>query len=220
MERAPASDDRQDRIARALDVRSSRLAGMYRSALRMLRSMPEPDCEVARVSIICHCMRELTTNLPAVMTDGFVEKPDPSSSSLISQLPALLAKHPDLDLSLDQDLVPVPRKVARHFGMLVTARVQEDGRNGQNAAALITGGSSPTHPATKQWRDASRFFVGWAHLDQNHERRGRLPSDQEILAHMRVVEDVIEVRTAAFFDNLHAVSDLLAAANTASEEDL
>jgi hypothetical protein len=206
---------RQDYIIEALEHQSPRLAGMYRSVLNLLRSKPEVGCEVARVSMICHCMRELMTNLLAG-AEGFIERIDPSSVSLASRLPKLLAKHSDLNLGADQDIVPVPKAVARHFDALVKARVQEEGRNQHNAAALITGGSDPKHPATKQWGDAYSFFLRWAHLDQHNERNGALASDQEILVFIRVVEDVIEVRRAAFFDNMHTVSDLLAIANAPS----
>jgi hypothetical protein len=219
MERSSGSDDRQARIADVLEGESPRLAGMYRSALNLLYNDPEPGCEIARVSMICHCMRELMTNLLANV-DGFIKRIEPSSSSLVSKLPNLLAKHPALDLELEQDLIPVPKEVAQHFAMLNKARVQEDGRNQKNAAAFITGGSSLSHPATKQWKNTNNFFVGWAHLDQNHERRGSLPSDEELLDSMCVVEDIIEVHAAVFFDNVHAVDDLLARANASSEEDM
>jgi hypothetical protein len=219
MEPDSGTDERQGQVIVALEGRSPRLAGVYRSALSTLRGKPEPGCDVARIAMICHCMRELMLNLPTAMADTFIDRPEPSAGSLLAKLPSLLAKHPDLDLDLDQDMVPVPKKVAQEFSLLVKTRVQEDGRNQSNFAALVTGGSDTKHPAIKQWKDAYRFFVKWAHLDRHDERGGNLPSDDELLATMRVVEDVIEVRTAAFFDNLHSVEDLLAEINALSEED-
>jgi hypothetical protein len=219
MEPDSATVERQDRVTKALEDRSLRLAGMYRSALSALHSHTEPGNETARVSVICHCMRELMLNLHAAMADTFIDRPEPSSSSLLAGLPSLLAKHPDLDLDLDQDTVPIPKKVAQEFSLLVKTRVQEDGRNASNFAALVTGGSDTKHPVIKQWKDAYRFFVKWAHLDRHDERGGDLPSDAEILTSMSVVEDVIEVRTALFFNNLHSVEDLLAEINSLSEED-
>ncbi|MDR7082563.1 hypothetical protein J2X01_001852 [Arthrobacter ginsengisoli] len=35
---------------------------------------------------------------------------------------------------------------------------------------------------------------------------------------IRIVEDVIEVRSALFFENLHAIEDLLAEINNVDEE--
>ena len=42
---------------------------------------------------------------------------------------------------------------------------------------------------------------------------------KKFLTKMRVVEDVIEVRTTVFFTNLHSIEDLLAGINASSEED-
>lgn len=219
MEPDSATVERQDRVIKALENRSPRLAGMYKSALNTLRGRSELGDEAARASVVCHCMRELMLNLPAAMADSATSRPEPSSSSLLAQLPSLLSKHHDLDLDLDLDMVPVPKKVAQKFSLLVKTRVQEDGINQDNFAALVTGGSDTKHPAIKQWKDAYRFFVKWAHLDRHDERGGALPSDDELLASIRVVEDVIEVRTAVFFTNLHSIEDLLAGINASSEED-
>ena len=212
-------DERQVRVFKSLGDRSPKLAGMYRSALNMLRTEPDADCEAARVSMVCHCMRELMAGLPSVMADSSIPRPKPSSSSLLSNLPDLLGKHPDLDLELEQDIVPIPKKVAREFSLLVATVTQESGRNRSNAAALVTGGSDTQHPAIKQWLDAYRFFVRWAHLDRDPEEGRQLPADVELAEVIKVVEDVIEVRTAAFFVSLHSVEDLLASANEHSGED-
>lgn len=211
-------DERQDRVVKSLDERSPRLAGVYRLALRTLHSKPDMGCEAARVSVICHCMRELMANLPAIMVEEIIERPNPSSMALTGQLPGLLAKHPDLDLTLDQDIVPVPRKVAQVFASLVAAATQEAGRNTRNAAALLARAADSKPPAVQQWKTAYDFFVGWAHLDRSHERHRELPSNEEIAASARIVEDVIEVRTAMFFEILHAVQDLLAEINATSED--
>ncbi|MGA6205464.1 hypothetical protein ACPESR_11960 [Nocardia testacea] len=206
-------DDRQKRLAEAIEARNPRLAGMYRTALRQLAVIPEPGCETARVSIICHCVRELMLGLHGTLSDIDIPRPNPSSGSLVGQLPDLLSRHPELDLSLDQDMVPVPRNVAQKLGAIVTAATQEKGRNKRLAAALITGENDTKHPVVKQWTDTYNFFVGWTHLDRNHEQGRDLPGDESILAALRVVEDVIEVRTTVFFENVHAIKDLLAMIN-------
>lgn len=210
-------DERQCRVADALVRHSPRLAGMYRSALSMLGSEPESVCETARVSMICHCLRELMLNLPAAMADSAIERPKPSSNDLVRALPDLLAKHPDVDLGLEQDLVPVPKKVANVLARVVTTLTKERGRTRSNVAALLNGGEDPHHPAVKEWIDTYNYFVGWAHLDQNHERGGNLPSNEDLLRALRVVEDALEIRNRVFFENLHAVEELLASANEASD---
>lgn len=213
-------DERQARVIEALENRSPKLAGTYRTALEILATTASPGCENARISMICHCMRELMVNLPAVMSDDpiSIPRPNPSSASLLKQLPRLLAAHPDADLGLDQDLVPVPRAVAHGLASLISAATREEGRNRANTAALVTGESDTEHPAIAQWMDAYQFLLSWTHLDRNHEQERSLPSDETLLATIRVVEDVVEVRSALFFENLHALEDLLDEINDVDEE--
>jgi hypothetical protein len=211
-------EERQQRVLDALRERSARLAGIYCAALASLAMPAEEGYEAARISIVCHCMRELMMGLPAVMAEKTIPRSKPSSGSLVEKLPALLGSHPDLDLAVDQDLVPVPREVARAVLALVTAQVREVGRNRSNAASLITAGTDENHPAIGQWMQAYEFFVEWAHLDRLDEGR-TLPTGEQVDENIRVVEDLIEVRAAAFFDNLHSVEDLLAKINATSEGD-
>lgn len=212
-------DDRQARVVDALQNRNEKLAGLYSTALDILASEGTPSREAARISIICHCMRELMIGLPAVMSESSIRRPDPSSVTLLRRLPGLLSAHPDADLGLDQDLVPVPRVVAQALTSLMRTVSQEEGRNRSNTAALVTGVPHTTHPVIEQWTKAYEFFVSWAHLDRNHDRPRPLPNDKTLLTNIRVVEDVIEVRSALFFENLHALEDLLAEINAVDDED-
>jgi hypothetical protein len=211
-------DERQTRVVEALHDRGPKLASMYSAALSALATPAAPGGEAARISVICHCMRELMNGLPSVMTDSAIPRPNPSSAALRDKLPGLLARHPDLDLAVDQNLVPVPKKVAQAFSDLISTVASEQGRNRRNAAELVTGGSDTTHPAIKQWAAAQQLFLGWTHLDRNHEQNRDLPTDEVLLGNIRVVEDVIEVRTALFFDNLHSLEDFLAEANAVEGE--
>lgn len=211
------ADDRQRRVADAITARSPKLAGMYRRALRELSCEPMPGDENARVSVICHCVRELVIGLPAVLSDFAEERPKPSSSSLVSKLPDLLSQH-GVDLAVDGDIVPVPQEVAQAFHNIVVTANKEVGRNKRSAAALVTGGSDTKHPVLKQWDKAYRFLVGWAHLDRNHDEDRELPTDQQIRDVLRVVEDVIDVRTTVFFENVGAIKGLLAEINAVDEE--
>ena len=181
-----APSDRHGRVIDALENRSPKLAGMYRSALATLTAPCEPGNEVARVAIICHCMRELMNGLPNVMTEGVTPRPKPSSESLKMKLPTLLAQHPELDLTLDQDLIPVPRPVAQVLSDLISTVTQEQGRNRRNAAELVTDGSDESHPAIQQWMEAQRFFLGRTHLDRNHDKDRDLPSDATMMTQMRI----------------------------------
>lgn len=207
-------DERQSRVAEMLHDRSPKLASMYRAALSSLGAPAAPGGETARISVICHGMREIMNGLPAVMTDSATPRPTPSSGALTNKLSGLLSRHPDLDLAADQDLVPVPKAVAREFLELISTVNSEHGRNRRNAAELVTGGFDTEHPAIRHWTEAQNFFLGWTHLDRNHSDDRDLPTDEHLLENIRVVEDVIEVRSALFFDNLRSLGDLLAEANS------
>ena len=65
----------------------------------------------------------------------------------------------------------------------------------------------------ERWRRAHDFFLKWTHLDRVSDSLRSVPSDEEFRQHLRVLEDVIEVRTAAFFDAVDSVAELLRLAN-------
>ncbi|OBF34011.1 hypothetical protein A5724_17445 [Mycobacterium sp. ACS1612] len=83
----------------------------------------------------------------------------------------------------------------------------------------MTGEKDKNHPAVRQWDQAYQFFVGWAHIDRNHDAERPLPSDADLVANIRVVEDVIEVRTGVFFENLRALKPLLDDINALVDEE-
>lgn len=215
----PSFDARQTRVLSALADKSDALAGLYVFALEQL-GMPAPSGrEVARVSLICHSMREIMNGLPAAMAVNTRVRPNPGSGSLTSKLPLLASNHPGLDLRADQDVVPVPREFAIAVAEVIDAATKEQGIQVANAAALLTDDNDETHPLVRQWKSAQRFFLQWTHLDRNSNGTRALPDDLEIWSNIRVVEDVVEVRTALFFENLGAVQDLLAIANAGVEEE-
>jgi hypothetical protein len=212
-------NDRQQNVLSVLRERSLRLAGLYETALTTLHTPAEVGYESVRVSVICHCMRELMLSLQNVLIDNPIERVRPSSTDLAKTLPQVVERHRELDLGADQELVPVPKAVAQAVGSLVATAIKEDGRNRANAAALVTGGESRSHPAVKEWLDLyNKFFVSWAHVD-SHDGRD-LPTDAELLARMKIVEDVIDVRTTDFFPNLAVVEELLATINEPLGEDV
>ena len=164
-------------------------------------------------------MREIMNGLPAAMAVGATPRPNPSSASLTGRLPDLMAAHSGLDLRAAQDIIPVPSPVASAIAELVEAAVKERGLNVANAAALLTDGADTKHPLISQWNSAHQFFLRWTHLDRYPDAGRSPPTDDEVRANIRVIEDVIDVRTAVFFENLSAVEDILSIANaTASEE--
>jgi len=156
--------------------------------------------------------------LQTVMIENPIERVKPSSGEITKGLQKLVERHPELDLGADQDLVPVPKPIAEQFLSLVGAAQKEYGRNRDIAAALVTAGTDRNHPAVKQWLDVyNSFFVRWAHIDSHGDRE--LPSNTVLLASIKIVEDVIDVRTTDFFKNLRSVEGMLAQINAHVEED-
>lgn len=213
---AVAMDERQTRIFTALHGRSPRLAGIYRALLEALRFPADEDCEIARASVIGHCGRELMNGAPAVLSGVDIPRPSPNSSALKDRLPSLLK---DVDLGLDQDLIPVSRSAAATLDALIKTVAQEQGRNRRLASAAVTDETDNKHPAIQQWIEAQKFFLKWTHLDRASDGERAGPADDVIRAHLRVVEDLIEVRTAAFFDAVRSIDDLLAVANATDEDE-
>jgi hypothetical protein len=212
MEASPdISAQRQQVILGRLRERSFVHAGLYGTALLELRSPAADGMESARVSVICHCARELMLGALDILVDTPEPRQKPSSGSLAQALPSVLLREGSPDLRADQDLIPIPRAVAAAFADLIDASTREQGRNRRNAAALVTGSADGYHPSIKEWGRAYGFFVQWAHVDQHHLER--LPDDETLARHLRILEDVIEVRMNLFFENLSTVEELLALAN-------
>lgn len=206
-----ALSQRQQDMLNRLTERSAVHGGLYAAALRELGRPPIGGFDSARVAVICHCARELMLGALDMLVDTPEPRQNPSSATLGRDLPSVLARHESPDLRADQDLIPVPRGVAAAFADLIDASTRESGRNQRNVAALVTGSADGSHTSIGEWSKTYRFFVKWAHVDQHHS--GTLPDDTTLARHLRVVEDVIEVRMNLFFDNLSAVEDILALAN-------
>lgn len=204
-------DQRQHDILNRLRERSGVHAGLYATALRELGSPAVAGLGSARVSMICHCARELMLGALDVLVDTPEPRQKPSSGSLAQVLPSVITREGSPDLRADQDLIPIPRTLAAAFADLIDASTREQGRNQRNAAALVTGSADGSHPSIKEWRSAYGFFVQWAHVDQHHLED--LPDDATLARRLRILEDVIEVRMSLFFENLSRVEDLLAIAN-------
>lgn len=212
MDASPESlDQRQHDMLKRLRERSAVHAGLYALALRELGSPAVDGLEPARISVICHCARELMLGALDILVDTPEPRPSPSSGSLARNLPSVILREGGPDLRANQDLIPIPRTVAGAFADLIDASTREHGRNQRNAAALVTGSADGSHPSIKEWGKAYGFFVQWAHVDQHH--RKNLPADATLARHLRIVEDVMEVRMNLFFENLGTVEDLLALAN-------
>ena len=129
------------------------------------------------------------------------------------KLPAIAARFPNLELLQDVENVPVPQELAALLGELVKTAVAEDGRVAANAAALLTDDGNIKHPAVREWRDLTDFFVKWAHLHDEQSDAQCIPSDDDLMQRIELAEALMDGIRVEFFDILHAIEDLLTEAN-------
>jgi hypothetical protein len=209
-------DDRRRAIYEALALKDSAIAGLYSSAIRFLVQPPAEGEERARVACIGHAMRELMNALPGVLGDSDSRGARREANVRLRKLIELLRRSPDLDLGQDLDYVPVPRDIARALDSYSKQQALETRRVLEDAATLLTGGENLQHPLRGQWNSTRDEFTGWAHVGRDASERP-LPSDAQMEAAILVIEEVIEVRTAEFFDSRHALEDLLSELNGAAD---
>lgn len=207
------SEDRQARITAWLEEKRPDLASMYRAAHELLAGTAKPGDERTRVSYICHSMREIMNRLPGALGIVGAVSGGPRSSTQVRKLPALASRFPNLDLRQEVENVPVPQELAVVLDELVRAAVAEDGRVATNAAALLTDDGNTKHPAVREWRDTTDFFVKWAHLHDEQSDPEVIPSDDDLRQRIELAEALMDGIRAEFFDSLHAIEDLLAEAN-------
>jgi hypothetical protein len=211
------SEERQARIADWLDEKRRDLASMYRVACALLDEPSKAGDERTRVAHICHSMREVMNRLPAALGVAGPNDGVPRGTTVLQGLPTIAARFPGVDLSQEIENVPVPRELAVALGNLIRAAIADDGRIAANAAALLTDDGNTKHPAVQEWRELIRFFVQWAHLEDEQRSHGDLPSDDQLRIQLDRVEILIDSLRAEFFVSLHSIEDILAGANSQLE---
>ncbi|WP_150462253.1 hypothetical protein [Nesterenkonia ebinurensis] len=206
-------DERRLKLYNSLRELSPELAGLYSSGIRHLVEIPAPGEERARIAHIGHAMREVVNGMPDVLMGGELRPKRKSSADLIKHLPYLAAKSPGIDLTVDGGQVPVSKPLATQFQEIIEVATAEVGRSRSDAAALLTDDGREETPAIGQWITARDAFVAWCHWERKPTAEMDLPSDDEIEAQIKTVEDVISARTADFFAARQRVDDLLESAN-------
>lgn len=201
-------DARRVAIHKALKERSPELASYYETAILELQKPPEISLARARVSTVCHAIRELINGLPSVMGETSSQRIKPSSKDLLKALP-----HFTIDGDDSESVVAIPRAVAKAMDELVRTTALESKRIRDDLTGLLADTPQEDHPLVTPWNQSRSWFTRWAHWDRPTDENRRIPTDAQILDHLRLVEDVVEARTAAFFDSRRAIDDLLAQAN-------
>lgn len=186
---------------------------MYRTARELLAGAAKPGDERTRVSHICHSMREVMNRLPTALGIAGAESAGRPSQYHVGKLPEVAAQFPNLDLLQDVENVPVPQQLASLLNDLIKAAMVEDRRRRADVAALLTDDGNTKHPAVSEWTKLSRFFVRWTHLQNEQSDTDSIPSDDELRLRIELAEGLMDSVRAEFFENLHAIEDLLTEAN-------
>lgn len=193
-------------------MRSPELASYYESAIDQLQAPVAMGRERVRVSSICHAIREFINGLPSVMGESSSKRIGPSIGEMIRALDPI-----DLEEG-EGNLVWVPRKFASIADSAARAAIAEEERIRKDLVSLLSAETRSDHPLVAPWNKTRKWFVKWAHWDRSTDADRSIPTDIQILTQLRLVEDVVEARTVAFFDARHSIEDVLAIANETTEE--
>jgi len=204
------------------------LAGLYRQAILLMDSSPIPGDEKARLSLVSHCVRELMNNLPDALGDvkdfpasrgGDENRARAGLIAAFDEFEGMPAEQPGetADPSGQPNKVTVPADLLDAAVNLVGVFKDGETRGVLRDSAAVLGYIDRYHPALKPWRAARDFFMSFAHLDRLKAAGsgGReLPTDEQIMTQIAIIEASMRVRLGAFFDSLNEVRALADQANT------
>ena len=193
---------------------SAKLAGVYRRTIVLIEEQPRGGEELVRISLIGHCMRELMNRLPDILKDvpGMLRPAKPNSKTLQKDLLDLLAASGKLNAS--GPVVSVPGEIIDALQRFAAAVQADSVRAAEKDSVAVTQTRSSTGPAVQQWTMARNFFMDFVHLDAFvGDDAGRLPTDEEILEKLVVVETALRSRLFGFFESRRAIDLRLASIN-------
>ncbi|WP_181435151.1 hypothetical protein [Curtobacterium sp. MCBD17_019] len=143
----------------------------------------------------------------------------PSIAEQMKVLPRLAAEYSDMDLMQDAERILIPGKVAAALATLIKAAVQDENRNRDGVASMLTDDANRSHYAVSRWIQANNFFVKWAHIHVKLDVHESVPTDIEIANHIEIFEELMDGVATAFFDRRRTVQNLLADINATDEVD-
>jgi hypothetical protein len=213
---APLWDSARIELHAVLRTLSPKLAGVYRRAIGLVEEVPPHGEELIRVALIGHCLRELMNRLPDVLKDvpGMLRPTKPNSNTLRGELLEILATSDELSAS--GDFVAVPGEIVVALQRFASAVKSETARSLEKDSVAVTQSRTSTTPAVQQWTAARNFFMDFVHLDAYVGDDGdtsRLPADEEILAHLVIVEAALRSRLFGFFQSRRELDRRLARIN-------
>lgn len=221
-------NEERKRLLELLVALGSSIAGYYREGIGLLDRPAIPAEEKSRISIIGHCFRELMNNLPEALRD-VVGVPGRGGSSrtevnnLLSAFGTLRGESTfpeENPYSSDDptDPVSVPKGIMAAVVDLVRSENEGTIRGIQRDSMVVLGRLDVTDPALAPWRKARKFFMSFTHLNSGSVDSPNQVSDHEILGHVEIIEGSLFSRLGPFFENYHAIEDILRVANQVEGE--
>ena len=204
-------DERRQRVFDALQELNSEFAGYYRVAIGTLIAPALSGDQRAKVSAICNAFREIMNGFGSLLGETTSAVIEPSSGKLLADFPDVR-----LEISENDEVIPVSREVAIALDGLLKTTVLEHARTAEDTASLLAGTKQEGHALLRTWKGCTRFFQEWTHWSRK-QRSTPTPTDEELEAQILKVENIIEARVGAFFETRHKIKDLLAEANRTEE---
>lgn len=154
--------------------------------------------------------------LPDVLKDvpGMLRPAKPSSKRLQKKLLDLLSESDELKVS--GQIVSVPGDIVEALQQFAAAVQADTARAAEKDSVSVAQTRTSNSSAVQQWAAARKFFVDFVHLDAYVSDDGdaeRLPSDDEILSRLLVVETALRSRLFGFFQVRRTIDQRLASIN-------
>lgn len=214
-------------ILRLLSGLDGSIASMYKLAIDLMAEPPAPGQELARLSSVGHCIREILNNLPEALNDvaGAPDRGNDRGESarrlsfvILNTFPSSNVAFSNSNASEDDDEVrnvSVPAAVVEAMTKFANEHQEVAKRVARRDSASVLGWIDPTNPALVPWTAARGFFMRRTHLNlgQATKPASPLPSDADVIIHIENIEASLRARLGAFYDTIHSLDDLLEEAN-------
>jgi len=196
---------------------------LYSAAIDLLEADVPASRARHRIVMVSHNVRELINNAPELFDD--VEKPPRGVTNTKGALDALgeawdddrdsLGDHSDhrrFAKLMREPFTVRGRLLAAAAKAITEQRTGTSNNQSRQSATVLGRPGGRQDPTLRAWLIAQRWFVTNSHLDSSCES-GTVPDDEEVLAQLRVVEDVLHARLAPFFEVKDELDELLGEAN-------
>jgi hypothetical protein len=204
-------------IYRLLLDRDQDSAHLYRVAVASVGA----PLSRADLMISGHCVRELIKVLPTLLGYPMLERADASRAA--RELHKYWVAH-RLPLgadaaSSDTEAVAIPREVFVAAREVANAGAAGSKNSRELTAVIVAGLVTETDAASvKRVHQAIEMFRRWAHARDYSKPAGSLPSIEQVLRELEIIEEALMNRLGNMADRAVSVRELLARANRKTDE--